>query len=88
MSKRKNNSAVINQGYDSLRKNNDVKTNQYQDNSNHLTDTEFAKDFEECCGLEFGREFESNQINQENNRRNNINIECAREFNKNNSKQR
>lgn len=83
MRKRKNNSNVINQGIGALRRNNDVKTNQYQDNSEHLTNTEFAKDFENCCGVEFGKEFEENEEF-----RRNQNLECAREFNQNNSRRK
>lgn len=85
MLKRKNKNSVANENVHDLRQVGDVKFDQHQDNSSHLSNTEFARDFEECCNVEFGRDNENqnNEFGEENLRRNNVNLECSREFENN-----
>lgn len=84
MLRRNKRNSVANQGADKLRKRGDIKTGQYNDNSEHLANLEFAKDFENCCNVEFSNEFEdrneyiNDQFGEENMRRNNL--ECARDY--------
>lgn len=63
----------------------DVKIDQTFENSSHLTDAEFARDFEECCDVEFGKDYEGKYVNdqfgEENIRRNNLSTD--RDYNEN-----
>jgi hypothetical protein len=86
MSKQKRNQENVQK----MRQRGDLRFDQTYDNSSHLSNAEFARDFEACCDVEFGREFENNFVNdqfgEENLRRNNL--EAAREFNINRARNR
>lgn len=86
MSKQKRNQENVQK----MRQRGDLRFDQTYDNSSHLSNAEFARDFEACCDVEFGREFENNFVNdqfgEENLRRNNL--ETAREFNINRARNR
>src|SRR5690606_40089162 len=72
MSKQKRNQENVQK----MRQRGDLRFDQTYDNSSHLSNAEFARDFEACCDVEFDREFENNFVNdqfgEENLRRKNL----------------
>jgi hypothetical protein len=76
---RKRNKTQANHLKEDLHQNVNVNRNKYNQNQS----TEFAKDFEECCGVEFSKEFKEEKEEPQERKFNDVNLDCAREFNQN-----